>query len=108
MSSSGEVMDSTHLQHCPAPHKAFLAEMNEKITQFCVTVKERTEVVFTVYPRIVTMSECLNQMHKEEKSFVKEKKKEKLAERPVEKVTKKQKNSANSLSTAAKSPSEYK
>ncbi|GFW86331.1 hypothetical protein TNCV_4331151 [Trichonephila clavipes] len=49
-------------------------------------------------------------MHKEEKSFVKEKK-EKVAASPVEKVTKKttekQKNSAYSSSAAAKSPSEY-
>ncbi|GFX11439.1 hypothetical protein TNCV_2818731 [Trichonephila clavipes] len=73
-----------------------------------VTVKERTEVVFTAYPRIVAMSEYLNQVHKEEKSFVKEKEKKELAERLVKKLTKKQKNSANSLSTAAKSPSEYK
>ncbi|GFY24944.1 uncharacterized protein TNCV_2691351 [Trichonephila clavipes] len=44
-------------------------------------------------------------MHKEEKSFVKEKK-EKLAASPVEKVTNKQKNIANS-STTTQSPSEY-
>ncbi|GFU28885.1 uncharacterized protein TNCV_470181 [Trichonephila clavipes] len=53
--------------------------------------------------RISCSSECLNQMHKEEKNFVKEK----LAASPVEKVTKKpQKNNANSSATA-KSRSEY-
>ncbi|GFX09143.1 hypothetical protein TNCV_4167221 [Trichonephila clavipes] len=48
-------------------------------------------------------------MYKEEKSFVKEKKrKEKLAAiPPVEKMTKKQKNSANSSSAIAQSRSEY-
>ncbi|GFW61888.1 uncharacterized protein TNCV_4669131 [Trichonephila clavipes] len=54
----------------------------------------------------LSKSECLNQMHKEGKSFVKEKK-EKPAASPVEKVTKRQKNSANSSSSTAKSPSEY-
>ncbi|GFX02425.1 uncharacterized protein TNCV_2285911 [Trichonephila clavipes] len=49
-----------------------------------------------------------SQMHKEEKSFVKEeKKKEKLAASPMEKVTKKQKNSANSSSATTKSLSDY-
>ncbi|GFX09423.1 helitron_like_N domain-containing protein [Trichonephila clavipes] len=48
-------------------------------------------------------SECLNQIHKEKKSFVKEK----LASSPVEKETKKQKNSANLSSATAKSRSEY-
>ncbi|GFY19457.1 epithelial splicing regulatory protein 1 [Trichonephila clavipes] len=51
--------------------------------------------------------QCLNQMHKEETSFVKERKKEKPAASPAEKVTKKQKNSANSSSATAESPSEY-
>ncbi|GFW58701.1 RNA-directed DNA polymerase from mobile element jockey [Trichonephila clavipes] len=78
------------------------SRVNEKIAPFCVTEKKRTEVVFPS-PRIVAMSECLNQIHKEEKNFVKKK----LAEIPVEKVTKKQKNSANSSSATAKSPSEY-
>ncbi|GFX08981.1 uncharacterized protein TNCV_4165601 [Trichonephila clavipes] len=51
-------------------------------------------------------------MHKEEKCFVKERKKEKLAASPVKKVTRKkqektQKNIANLLSATAESPSEY-
>ncbi|PRD32314.1 UNVERIFIED_CONTAM: hypothetical protein NCL1_20842 [Trichonephila clavipes] len=54
-------------------------------------------------------SECLNQMHKEEKSFVKEKKERKTSSKSSRKSDKKnqQKNSANSSSAIAKSPSEY-
>ncbi|GFV27954.1 uncharacterized protein TNCV_132711 [Trichonephila clavipes] len=33
----------------------FHSRVNEKIAQFCVTVKKRTEVVFPPSPRIVTM-----------------------------------------------------
>ncbi|GFV78810.1 hypothetical protein TNCV_4079101 [Trichonephila clavipes] len=74
-------------------------------------MKKQTEVVFSppVSPNRrhgKERSECLNQIHKEEKSFVKEKE-EKLASSPVEKQTKKQKNSANSSSATAKSRSEY-
>ncbi|GFS62780.1 uncharacterized protein TNCV_3202071 [Trichonephila clavipes] len=57
--------------------------------------------------RISCSSECLNQIHKEEKNFVKEKKR-KLAASPSRKSDKKtQKNKANSSSATAKSRSEY-
>ncbi|GFW87519.1 hypothetical protein TNCV_1301641 [Trichonephila clavipes] len=55
--SSGEVMDSTHLQPLSDRTRRFSPRVtvNEKIAQFCVTVKERTEAVFNAYPRIVAM-----------------------------------------------------
>ncbi|GFX03264.1 hypothetical protein TNCV_3554921 [Trichonephila clavipes] len=57
--------------------------------------------------QVLLLSECLNQMHQDEKSFEKEKK-EKLAASRVEKMTKKNpENNANSSSATAKSPSEY-
>ncbi|GFU97495.1 hypothetical protein TNCV_1913501 [Trichonephila clavipes] len=80
---------------------------NEKISQFCVTVKKQTEVIFP-HPRNrrhVRMPKSNAQRGKE---FRERKKKGKLAASPVEKVTKKpQKNSANSSSATAKSRSEY-
>ncbi|GFV00555.1 hypothetical protein TNCV_2954171 [Trichonephila clavipes] len=51
-------------------------------------------------------SERLNQVHKEESNFVKEKKENYIVASPIEKVTK-IKNSANSSSATAKYPSEY-
>ncbi|GFW16259.1 uncharacterized protein TNCV_4264241 [Trichonephila clavipes] len=96
--------------------------MNGKIAQFCVTVKKRTEVV-PPSPRIVAMVRrgakgerrpvCdLRHIVRKPKSNAQRGKefrerKKKLAASPVEKVTKKQKNSANSSSATAKSRSEY-
>ncbi|PRD29985.1 UNVERIFIED_CONTAM: hypothetical protein NCL1_27771 [Trichonephila clavipes] len=91
--------------------------MNGKIAQFCVTVKKRTEVVPPPSPRIVAMvrrgskggAETPLRKPKSNAQRGKEfrERKKKLAASPVEKVTKKQKNSANSSSATAKSRSEY-
>ncbi|GFX26444.1 uncharacterized protein TNCV_950421 [Trichonephila clavipes] len=71
----------------------------------------RLEVLFRrpgniISGRISCSSECLNQMQKEEKSFVKEKKR-KTSSKPSQKSDKKLKNNANSSSATAKSRSEY-
>ncbi|GFU86665.1 uncharacterized protein TNCV_2880851 [Trichonephila clavipes] len=60
------------------------------------------DVLTQTREQLSMVSECLNQMHKEENSFVKEKKTTNKSSRK-----KNQKNIANSLSPTAKSTSEY-
>ncbi|GFV55766.1 hypothetical protein TNCV_167521 [Trichonephila clavipes] len=55
--------------------------VKRKFAQFCVTVKHRTEVPLSI------PSMCLEQMQKEEKSFVKEGKKRKTSRKSSRKST---------------------